>query len=595
MASPTPHDAQPAAADEGAHDLGGTIERQREDLEVAHVLLGLSARLAEVRSTQETLEQAVDIARHLLEADRCFGVVWDPAERRFSLKAHSGFDAPGLELLQEVAGSAEGLPLMQLTLTQKAPFLAADPAAEGVSGLEQLARRGVGAYIGIPLIRRGEELGALGIEFGEPRRLGAREDALARGIGRQISAALSTARRFGLLQSLRSFGLRVGPKLHLQDVVDEVTGSAAALLGCDGAALYFLDEAGGLLTAVGAAGSLALPEGLTRFDPRAGDWGPLVGGKTVMVTDLSAQRSKDGLSTVLASPILGPGLELTGAVVVFFVDPPSLGADEVEALSVLAAQAGAAVDNARKFDNQRRVARSLQQGLLSTEAPSTDALEFGTVYAPAGGQADVGGDFFDVFELPGDRLGVVVGDVSGKGAEAAAQTAMAKYMLRAFATRNPAPSSVLYHLNNALVQGFEEDRFLTVVYGVFTADGLDATLAAGGHPNPLVYRARSGAIESFELEGTIVGAFAGEQFEQESLTLEPGDVVVAFSDGLLDVRSGSEFLGRQGIRESLARHAGAGAQKLADAIFKDAQEFGTVGDDTIVFTLARKETGDEES
>ncbi|MDQ3878919.1 MAG: SpoIIE family protein phosphatase, partial [Actinomycetota bacterium] len=171
-----------------------------------------------------------------------------------------------------------------------------------------------------------------------------------------------------------------------------------------------------------------------------------------------------------------------------FSRPLTADAEEIEALAVLAGQGAMAIENARRFERQRAVARSLQKGLLLTETPKLEGIEIGALYEAAAGEADVGGDFYDVFELTDGTYALVVGDVSGKGAAAAAQTAMAKYMLRAFATRNPTPSSVLFHLNNALVQSFEEDRFTTIVYAVLDAATGQVVLARGGHPPPLIYR-----------------------------------------------------------------------------------------------------------
>lgn len=264
----------------------------------------------------------------------------------------------------------------------------------------------------------------------------------------------------------------------------------------------------------------------------------------------------------------------------------NLGSDEVEALNVMAAQASSSIANAQRFERQRRVARSLQAGLLSTEMPAMGRMRIGAIYEPASSESDVGGDFFDVFELTGDRIAVVVGDVSGKGAEAAAQTAMAKYMLRAFAMRNPAPSSVLFHLNNALVHGLPEDRFTTAIYGVVDPNTREVSLAVGGHPPAIVYRAATATVEDVKGEGSIIGAFEDQQFEPSSLVLEPGDILLAYTDGLSEARSGDQLYGRNRIVESFLRHVTTDdPEEVARSVYKDAVDFGEVGDDTVVFVM----------
>jgi GAF domain-containing protein len=584
--------ARVAGRPTAAPDSEQTLARLREDLEVAHALLGLSASLADVRSVNDTLAAAVAGVRTILAADRCFAAVWQPAQRRFEVRAVTeGYPQDALTIVERLAASKEGLPLLGRAFAKRSPLLVGNCAEDPQLSAEMIHPRRLGAFIAIPLLRGGREFGALGVEYGSARRFGPRTEALADGITRQVGAALTSARRFGLLRSLRSFGLTAGSKLRLADLMEEVTSVATELLGADGAVLYVTDDREETLTAAGVGGSFRLPEGLVRLDLRREELAPLARGKTVMVTSIgSAQTEGDGPATYLAAPLLGGDRSLMGAVVAFFLAPPSLDEDEADALSVLAAQTASAMANARSFERQRRVALSLQEGLLAMERTSTEGYEVGTVYASAGGNSDVGGDFFDFFELSDGRFGLVVGDVSGKGAEAAAQAAMAKYMLRAFAARNPSPSSVLYHLNSALTRSLAEDRFITMLYGVLDPMHDSLTLAAAGHPAPLLHRAAERRIETPAPEGPVLGVFPNEQYEPETLELLAGDVVVAFTDGLLDVRNEDDFFGREGIAAALERHASLPAQALADNIFADAQGFGAVVDDTVVFSLRRAQT-----
>jgi serine phosphatase RsbU (regulator of sigma subunit) len=272
--------------------------------------------------------------------------------------------------------------------------------------------------------------------------------------------------------------------------------------------------------------------------------------------------------------------------VAFFRKSAYLGPDEIEALNVAAAQSAPAIENARRFERQRRVARSLQSGLMAGAMPVIDGCEVGAVYEPASEESEVGGDFFDSFEVAEEQVAIVVGDVSGKGAEAAALTAQAKYMLRAFAMRNPAPSSVLFHLNNALVQGMAEDRFTTAVYAVFEPKSRTCQLAIGGHPAPLVYRTRTGEVEIPDLHGSLIGAFENQQYESQTLKMEPGDVLLAYTDGLVEARKENDLFGRDRIVESLRKHApDKRAKDLVQAIYTDATTFGDLADDTVIFAL----------
>jgi GAF domain-containing protein len=576
-------------------ELEQTLESLREDSEVAHVLLGLSAALAEVRSVEETLQQAVTIVPEILGGDSCVAAAWDEASGTFTVTAHAGLDEHGMDDLTRRATHPDGLPLLRATVAERAPLLLSDPVGAAAISKEESAERGIASYIGIPLLRWGEDFGCLGVFFRSSQQFGPKDVGLARGISRQVGVALSNARQFNLLTGLRTFGQRVGSKLRLAAVVDEVAAGAADLLSAETASLYFLDPSNQTLIASSVDGtSPSIPERLARIDIRAEPWRGLLDGTPVVEPDLQGSLEiSEGPVAAVASPVVGTDAGLLGAIVVFFSHSLALGPEDVEALRVLAAQSAMAIENAHRFERQRRVARSLQKGLIATEMPELDGCEIGALYEPAGGEADVGGDFFDVFELEGGRVALAVGDVSGKGAEAAAQTAMSKYMMRAFAMRNPAPSSVLFHLNNALIHGLGEDRFTTVFYGLFEPEGQRITVGRAGHPPPLVYRHDLRTVEVLEVPGGILGAFPDENYEQASFELSDGDVLLAYTDGLIEARAGNELYGRDRVAASLVRLANDWAgEELVRRIYEDAKHFGTVSDDTVVFTVSfSKEQG----
>jgi hypothetical protein len=575
-------------------ELERTLESLREDSEVAHVLLGLSGALAEVRTVEETLDKGVRIARELFGADRSFAATWDLEAGDFRVLSRFG-DEPaagdGSEAPDIDARERDGLPLLLHALAKRQPELIEDVATDGRPLLAEALAGDVRAFIGIPLLRWGQDFGGLGIEFSEAQRFGPKEVALARGIARQMGVALANARRFGLLQALRGIGLRVGGPLRLAAVTREIAAGAMELLGGNGALLYFRDGDSGEFVAAGGAGpDHSIYDTLGRISPDDEAWGELFEGRTVTVRDLRSHLGVDeGPLSAVGTVIPGSESALLGAVVVTFDRVILLGPDESQALSVMVAQSASAVANAQRYERQRRVARSLQAGLLSTDIPISDTYEIHATYESAGSEADVGGDFYDAFNLTDGSVAIVVGDVSGKGAEAAAQTAMAKYMLRAFAMRNPSPASVLFHLNNALCKGLAEDKFTTMFYGVYDPRMRVLTFADGGHPEPLLYRARTQETEEVRADGSIVGAFENQRFVEAAIDLEPGDVLVAYTDGLIETRSDEgELYGVERVAESLSRNWSLPATQLTRVIYEDAHAFGSVTDDTVVFSLVMK-------
>ena len=581
-------DPEAAAPEARVRALEHTLDSVRSDSEVAHVLLGLSAALGEVRTVEETLEKAVRLVPELCGGQRCFAAVWDQAIQRFEICARFGYDEQGSAVLDELTAAPDGLPFMKAATFSHRPLLIDDVLLDERMSKDEAERRGLRGYIVMPLVRWGDDFGAMAIEFSHPKQFTPKDAALVRGIARQVGVALANARRFNLLQRLRGFGLSIATRLRLADVVAHTAAGAAQLLGGESAMLYFFDsQRDAYVSSAAHAVSGRFAEAMSTIDATSPPWNKLLEGETIFVEGLK-HLTDEPTSPLCAIGTTLPGVESPrlGAVVVFFRGSTTVGPDEAEALNVLAAQAGIAIENAQRFERQSRVARALQSGLMSTEMPKMTTCEIGAIYQAAGSEAEVGGDFFDVFELSDGRVAMVVGDVSGKGAEAAAQTAMAKYMLRAFAMRNPAPSSVLFHLNNALVQGLPEDRFTTAVYAVLEPDSRYVQQALGGHPPALVYRGEDGRVDSVELEGPIIGAFEDQQFESAGAYLQRGDVWIAYTDGLAETRSNGELYGRDRITESLKRHADAdSAEDVARRIYDDAVAFGLVADDTVVFAL----------
>ena len=564
------------------------IQDLRSRVEASDVLLGLAAILAEVKTFEETLELAVKIVADAFRADRCFAVTLDE-NRRAEVKASFGFDPAELDDLRAAAARPGGLPLIESAIAEKRPLLVGDVAASGI--LENPGPRALGAYVCIPLTRWTNTLAALGIEFSEPRSFSGHDEGLAHGVARQLAVALANARRLALITELRNFGLRLASRLKLADVVEEVAVGARELLGADSALLYFVDSGENVLVTAGGTGPAADDTGdpWARLDLKAPPWDALERGETVTLPGAIT-----GELNAVAVRIGRPDQTILGAIVLLMKRPVPLAAEEEEALNVLAGQAALGIATATRFQKQRQVAMSLQSGLLSPSMPDIAGFDVGAVYEPAGEEIEVGGDFYDVFDLHDGRFAVVVGDVSGKGAEAAALMAMAKYMLRAFAFRNPSPSSVLFHLNNALAEALQEDRFVTLVYGVLSPESGELAIAGGGHPRPLLFRAGSGTVDLIPVHGTLLGAFMDQHYEQELVHIADGDVFAAYTDGLIEARSADGGLyGIDEVAASLVRHARepGTAVAVARSLFGDAQSFGTIFDDTVVVALTKGTRG----
>jgi PAS domain S-box-containing protein len=302
-----------------------------------------------------------------------------------------------------------------------------------------------------------------------------------------------------------------------------------------------------------------------------------------------------GFKSYMIVPLVTRGRTLGAISLVSAESGRRYGRVELELAEELARRAALAVDNARLYRGRIEVARTLQAGLLPSRLPEVPGVEVGLRYFSAG-EGDVGGDFYDLFETsmvnqngssdPSSSWGVVVGDVSGKGAEAAAVLALARYTIRTLATRESHPSAVLTGLNEAMLrQRREHDdyKFCTVAYAKLemnegnTECGVKVTLCRGGHAPPFLLRA-DGSIHKSGYPGYAIGVFDNASFIEEETRLAPGDALVFYTDGVLEARSpDGVFFGEERLVTLLRSSVDLGASLVAGRI--EAAALGFQEDD----------------
>ncbi|MFD5629173.1 PP2C family protein-serine/threonine phosphatase [Streptomyces sp. NPDC127072] len=270
-------------------------------------------------------------------------------------------------------------------------------------------------------------------------------------------------------------------------------------------------------------------------------------------------------------------------------DLASLVMDELE--TRLSSLHTVAAERERRADAER-LARTLQRTLLPPALPAVPGLHASAAYYPASAD-EIGGDFYDLFPLDDGRWAFFLGDVCGKGAEAAALTSLTRYTLRAAAIYDPDPCTALANLD-AVLKGEHQGgspRFCTAVFGVLDAapDGcFTVTLAGGGHPPTLAIRA-GGTVEPVStVGGQLIGLLSDPHFVQVSTHLAPGDALLLYTDGLIEARTADgSLLGEEGLARHLSTHADRGADGLLAAVHKLLTDLGTgVSDDTALLALS---------
>ena len=259
------------------------------------------------------------------------------------------------------------------------------------------------------------------------------------------------------------------------------------------------------------------------------------------------------------SAVLAPvrsGERMLGILVTGRLDTSSaFTPDERAAIANLTDRAAQALDNARLYSEQRFIADTLQQSLLPPAPPEIPGYELALAYRPAGDGTQVGGDFYDVFEIDGSWL-LVIGDVCGKGSEAAAVMAMSRYALRTAALGGTRPSDLLATLNESLLRDSPSGRFATAgLARISTARAGHLTVCVAGHPLPFVMRA-GGTVETFGDHGSLLGVFPDPTLRDAVTSLNAGDTLVLYTDGVTDARDGEQQFGVERLRGTLASVAG---------------------------------------
>jgi PAS domain S-box-containing protein len=221
-----------------------------------------------------------------------------------------------------------------------------------------------------------------------------------------------------------------------------------------------------------------------------------------------------------------------------------------------------------------RIAATLQASLVPGRLPAIPGTEVATRYLPAGDGSEVGGDFYDIFPLADGCWGIVLGDVSGKGAEAAAVTGLTRYTLRTLANPKHAPSRTLGELNTRLLAATTDECHCTLVYALARPNGagLELTLSLAGHHPPLVLR-RTGHVEPVGQLGTVVGLFESPDLHDYKVILAPEELICMFTDGLVEARKGNELFDTERTAAVLERCADQSTEAIAEELVASVRRF----------------------
>ena len=460
-----------------------------------------------------------------------------------------------------------------------------------------------GMPVSISLVASGSEIGILEIvlrEGGRPedpewKLLLAMANVGAQAMARaKLYEAERTARaevekanaRLARLQAISDVALA---HLDLDELLENLLSRVRSALRTDGATVLLVSPEGTHLSVRAASGIQSEMDAQVQVPVGRGFAGRIAYTRQpLVVNDLSTYPVISPILRKNVRSIMGVPLESEGRVLgvlhVSSREYREFGEEDIQFLQLAADRASAAIRKAQLYEERDRIAKTLQQSLLPGKLPPIPELELGAAYRAGGEGVEVGGDFYDVFDTGDGGWAAVIGDVCGKGAEAAALTSFARHTVRTGALRDRRPSVILELLNEGLLRQELEGKFCTIAYARVRpgVGGSRVTVSCGGHPLPVVVRA-DGKVETVGEPGTLIGVFEEIDLTDRPADLTAGDALVLYTDGVVE----GTLDGEAALYELLSCCRGKTAQEIADGVVQTAGETSPPGrqDDMAVLVL----------
>jgi serine phosphatase RsbU (regulator of sigma subunit)/anti-sigma regulatory factor (Ser/Thr protein kinase) len=549
------------------------VERRRAQAEAA-TRAEETRRLQEITAALSTAATAADVSTTCVEhaltavgAEAGFIVLSRPGVRIVELVASKGYSDADLEVWRGHS------------LDSDVPYSRAIASGEAVWALtpdelasfkEYVIDGGDAGWVALPLRTGSGTGGALHLSFRRPRTLSEAERRWLQTVVSQCAQALERSRLFDEEQLLRrrserlqSMTAELSNALTRSDVADVVVEQLAGAVGAAGVAVAVVAEERQLVQRLASRGygedvvESFLDGPLDAATPA---------NHAIRRRVSSFYESVDALAREF--PAVGGELEETGHASFFFVplvvgrraagllvmswdEPYLLSNDERRFLEALAGQAAQALARATHLETEQTIAETLQRSVLPATLPRIPGAQIAARYLPGTAELDVGGDWYDVISLPDERIGLVVGDVVGKGVEAAAAMSQLRNGLRAFSLERLKPASALARLNRLAGESLET-TFATLTYAVVDPRARICRLSSAGHPPPVIAYA-DGRVELLEGgRGVPLGVGPATRYRQMTVELPLGSILLLYSDGLVERRGQSIDDGLERLRRAVA-------------------------------------------
>ena len=629
----------------------GTVQDITEVRRTRDQLLRLNRTLQALGRSSQTLVYATDESSYLQEVCRIIvedcghAMVWIGYAEQDEGKsvrpvAHSGFEAGYLETLDVTwADTERGRgPTGTAIRTGEpcyCPNMLTDPAF--APWREEAIKRGYASSIVFPLKTNGVAFGAINIYSRESFPFAPDEisllaqlaDNLAFGITalrlrnanaraererealrtrqRQLTDDLAEQneelvriiqereRAWTLDQALAAIDSAAHSSLAFDEIVQRGLSQAAEALGAESATVSMLQSTGrwqvrhvhALPVDIIGAELNAEEHGHAELAARTGNVVPIEN------SDLEGHPISEGIRgpkilSMLTVPLVLRS-EAAGVMSFDFTSQQrTFSPEDVDFARKAGATMSLALENARLYAMQQQISDTLQQALLSVPE-RLPGIEFGHLHRSATEHAEVGGDFYDLFLLPGDQVGIVLGDVSGRGVDAVNLAALVKNTIKAYAHRRGTPAQVLLDTNALLVESSGQANFVSAFFGLLDLSSSRLRYSSAGHPPAILRRGGGAKARWLTRTGPVLGVLSGAEFTEATVDIAQGDLLLLYTDGLTEARARGKLYGETRLLASLESLRGIPPRLVPTSLFESALAFagGALADDLAILALER--------
>jgi PAS domain S-box-containing protein len=392
----------------------------------------------------------------------------------------------------------------------------------------------------------------------------ARQQAEREELLREQAARAEAERMVGLVGGMQALVDAALAQRSLDGILRELVARVRGVLDAADATIYLAEEGAGLT--VGAA-TPSRHAGVEEFAKRVAD-------------SREAMLAKD--DRLIGVPLLAEGV-VTGVLVAGAEPPREFGGEDLTLLRLAAERVGLAIAHARVYEREHRIAETLQRSLLPERLPDLPGLEVAARYLPAASEAEVGGDWYDVIPIAGGAVGLVMGDVAGKGLAGASMVGRLRSALRAYAFEGHDGGHVVERLNRLLWTEAEESQMATMLYLIVDPAASTVRWVNAGHPPPLVMG--GGDVSFLRGEASVpLGVLPFPTYEEVTATLSPGQSLLLYTDGLIE-RPGEHLDDGLERLAACVRDAPERPHALLDHLVDALVPAGGAADDVALLTL----------